>query len=311
MPLTPDAIVPIANVFQPLIDVFEQVLIFIHDSTSFGWGMAIILLTVAVRIVLLPLTIKQFKSMTRLQQLAPDIKELQQKYKDDKQRLQQEMMKFYQENKVNPFSSCLPLVLQIPVFISLFYMLRHDLKVDICGPLSAIEKVGPVSSTACEQVVPGSAQFLFIPDLTDKATGGVLLALVVLYIGSQLFSSVLMSVTADKTQRMILIGLPFVFTIFVINFPAGLLVYWITTNTWTIGQQLIVRRAAGQPMPWVARREAAAAAARGEGPPGLGEMLRKARGEAVTKAAPKPTPKARVAPPPSPRRKKKRSGRRR
>ena len=83
----------------------------------------------------MPLTIKQFKSMGRLQQLAPQVKELQEKYKDDKQRLQQEMMKFYRENQVNPLGSCLPLVLQIPVFIALFYLLREDLKVDICGRL--------------------------------------------------------------------------------------------------------------------------------------------------------------------------------
>ena len=82
----------------------------------------------------MPLTFKQFQSMARLQQLAPQVKELQEKYKDDKQRLNQEMMKFYRENQVNPLGSCLPLVLQLPVFISLFYMLRKDLKVDICGP---------------------------------------------------------------------------------------------------------------------------------------------------------------------------------
>ena len=105
---------------------------FFHDTVGLGWGLSIIALTVTVRAVLVPLTLKQFKSMQAMQRLAPEIKALQEKYKDDKQRLQQEMMKFYQENKVNPFASCLPLVLQLPVFISLFYMLRKDLKVDIC-----------------------------------------------------------------------------------------------------------------------------------------------------------------------------------
>ena len=108
-------------------------LVFFHDSVGLSWGMSIIALTVAVRTVLLPLTIKQFKSMRGSSMLAPEMKALQEKYKDDKQRLQQEMMKFYQENKVNPFGSCLPLVLQMPVFIALFYMLREDLKIDICG----------------------------------------------------------------------------------------------------------------------------------------------------------------------------------
>src|SRR3954462_785841 len=114
---------PLANVLQPLIDFFESVLIFFHDSVGFSWGLSIIALTIVVRAALVPLTLKQFKSMQAMQRLAPDIKALQAKYKDARQRLQQETMKFYQENKVNPFSSCLPLIMQMPVFISLFYML--------------------------------------------------------------------------------------------------------------------------------------------------------------------------------------------
>ena len=95
---------------------------------------------------------------------------------------------------------------------------------------------------------PGSAKFLFIPDLTAHATGGVLVVLLVLYVGSQLLSSVLMSVTADRNQRFIMIALPFVFVPFIQGFPAGLLVYWITTNLWTVGQQYIIRRGAGLPV---------------------------------------------------------------
>src|SRR5213596_1183980 len=122
-----------ANVLQPLIDFFEGILKFFHDSVGFSWGLSIIALTIVVRAALVPLTLKQFHSMQALARLQPEIKKLQEKYKDDKQRLNQEMMRFYQENKVNPFGSCLPLLLQMPVFISLFYMLRKDLKLDICG----------------------------------------------------------------------------------------------------------------------------------------------------------------------------------
>jgi YidC/Oxa1 family membrane protein insertase len=162
-------------------------------------------------------------------------------------------MKFYQENKVNPFGSCLPLVAQLPVFISLFYMLRKDLKIDICGPESVInakaaELGKSLSSIGCDQVRPGSASFLFIDDLTVKATGATLAVLLVLYVGSQLLSSVLMSVTADRNQRFIMIALPFVFVPFIQSFPAGLLVYWITTNLWTVGQQYVIRRTAGMPV---------------------------------------------------------------
>ena len=193
--------------------------------------------------------------------------------------------------------------MQIPVFIALFYMLRKDLKIDICGPQAAIENVGPLATTGCDEVVKGSADFLFIPDLTVAATGGVLVALLVLYVGSQLVSSVLMSVTTDKTQRTIMIALPFVFVFFVRTFPAGLLVYWITTNTWTIGQQLFVRKTLDQPMPWVVRREAAVAKAEGRPPPSpFG--ARKDNGDSPS-AAPAATP------PPPPRRKKKKTGKRR
>ena len=121
-----------ANIFQPLIDVFESVLKFFHNSVGVSWGWSIVLLTICVRAALVPLTVKQFKSMQSLQRLQPQLKALQAKYKDDKQRQQQELMKFYKENKVNPLGSCLPLVLQLPVFISLFYMLRQSLRKDIC-----------------------------------------------------------------------------------------------------------------------------------------------------------------------------------
>jgi len=271
----------LANIFQPLIDVFEEVLIFFHDTVGFGWGFSIISLTIVVRALLLPLTIKQFKSMRSMQVLAPEIKKLQMKYGDDKQRLNQEMMKFYSENKVNPFGSCLPLVAQLPVFLSLFYMLQKDLRLDICG--QSKDPCGPSSA----------AEFFFIPDITDKATGGVLITLIVLYIGSQLVSSLLMSVTADRNQKMIMFALPFVFVIFVINFPAGLIVYWITTNVWTIGQQALVRRTLGPPPD---TRAAMAEA----------KLTKPVSGGGGGSAAGASSP-----PPPPPRKKKKRSGRRR
>src|ERR671933_2041525 len=135
-----------ANPIQPLIDAAKAVLDFFHDSVGLGWGTSIIALTVVVRAALIPLTLRQFKSMQSLQRLAPEIKALQAKYKDDKQRLNQEMMKFYQENKVNPFGSCLPLLLQMPVFLSLFYMLRKDLKIDICG--DKLAKLGAITIDA-------------------------------------------------------------------------------------------------------------------------------------------------------------------
>jgi YidC/Oxa1 family membrane protein insertase len=302
-------------VFKQLIDAFDAVIRFFHDTFGFGWGLSIIALTVCVRAVLVPLTLKQFKSMQSLQRLAPEIKKLQEKYKDDKQRLNQEMMKFYQENKVNPFGSCLPLLMQMPVFISLFYMLRKDLKIDICGPKerilqAAAEHHTTLQNIGCDKVDPGSAKFLFIGDLTHSATGATLIVLLALYVGSQLASSLLMSVTADKNQRTMMLALPFVFVLFVRTFPAGLLVYWITTNIWTVGQQYLVRRTVGHVGP----------------PPATGGKTGDTKpkpsgdGDGAAAKAPRgrPAPAAAAAsgstggpPPRPPRKKKKRSGRRR
>src|SRR5947199_1225629 len=242
-----------ANVIQPLIDAVDAIMTFFHDNVGLSWGLSIIALTVVVRAALIPLTLKQFKSMQRLQQLQPQIKEIQAKYKDDKQRQNQEMMKFYQENKVNPLGSCLPLLFQLPVFLALFYMLRTDLKQDICGKyFPHFEHTHPVQTHGktitdftCQQIHSSSAQFGFIPDLTGKATGAVLVVLIILYVGSQIASTLLMSATADKNQRRLFLALPLFFVIFIINFPAGLIVYWITTNTWTIGQQYIVKKRIG------------------------------------------------------------------
>jgi YidC/Oxa1 family membrane protein insertase len=260
-----------ANIFQPLIDVFQSVLLFFHNHVGFSWGFSIIALTILMRAILLPLTVKQFHSMQKLQRMQPQMKALQAKYKDDKQRQQQEIMKFYKENEINPLGSCLPLVAQIPVFISLFYMLRQDLRKNICPTTQAKYQAQYMlthhvsHATAVGHTVPcgpnNGAGFLFIPDLTNNATGVVLIVLLVLYVGTQLASSLMMSSPMmDKQQRNLMLLLPLVFVVIVINFPAGLIVYWITTNTWTMGQQFVVRRMIGTPAP-------PAVATAGPGPP--------------------------------------------
>ena len=243
---------PTALILQPLIDVANGVLQFFHDSAGLSWGMSIVALTVVTRAVLIPLTYKQLKGMRAMQALQPQIKELQEKYKNDKQRMQQEMMRFYKENKVNPLASCLPLLAQLPVFITLFYVLRHELPPDMGCP-----EAGHCAAYG--------AEFLFIHDLTGKATGGELIALLILYVGTQLASGAVMAVTADKSQRMMMFALPLVFVPFILNFPAGLILYWITTNFWTIGQQLVIKRIV--PPPVVATPEGAAAIQAAKPPP--------------------------------------------
>jgi YidC/Oxa1 family membrane protein insertase len=334
---------PFANViedaFSPLISAFESVMVFIHDHLVGGsWGLAIVGLTVVIRALLVPLTFRQLKSMQEMQRLAPQVQALKEKYKDDKQRQQQEIMNFYREHKINPLASCLPLLLQLPVFISLFYMLRTDLKKHICPTElvhkynelhhTAIAHVGGLPSkyiekTSCDSVAPHSAKFLFLPDITNKATGAALVVLIVLYVASQVASTLVATATADPNQRRIMLVLPVVFVLFLYKFPAGLLVYWITTNTWTIGQQLLIKRHMGSIAPPGAADsdgrlpdgKAKAPAGEPRGEPALAGVGGASGGSASSGSSSSGGSTGgsgrRSAPPPPPRKKKKRSGRRR
>jgi YidC/Oxa1 family membrane protein insertase len=195
----------------------------------------------------------------------------------------------------------------MPVFFALFYLLREDLRQDICNQ----------TADPCDQVIPGSADWSFIPDITDKATGGVLVVLILLYVGSQLVSGVLMSVTADRNQRLLIIALPVVFVPFIVTFPAGLLLYWITTNLWTVVQQTFIRKRAGMPV-GIRSREAPVPAAAAVAPgksgsaPAGGDRGREGKQKPAGDGAAPAQARRTTAPPPPPRRKKKqRSGRRR
>jgi YidC/Oxa1 family membrane protein insertase len=293
----------IANVLQPLIDVCQWILEFWHslidegDTLDGSWGIAIILMTFTVRIAILPLTFKGVKSMQRLQTLQPAIKQIQERYKDDKQRMNQEIMAFYQREKVNPLGSCFPLLLQIPFFIALFYLLRSD---------------------EFQRDIADNRGFLAIEDLAEKVTDPVLLGvLIVLYVGTQLAASAVTAISADPMQRRIMFALPFVFVIFIVNFEAGLILYWITTNVWTIGQQMLVKKLYPKPEPLDPRdavpeqkpargKPATAAAVVGDG-----GSAGKAKAKAKPQAAGAGNGGPAKAPPRSPRKKKKRSGRRR
>jgi YidC/Oxa1 family membrane protein insertase len=212
----------VANILQPLMDAAEAVILFFHDDVGLSWGFAIVALTFATRILILPLSVSQIRSMRALQAYAPQIKALQERYKDDKQRQQRELIAFYQENKINPLASCIPLLLQLPVFLALYQLLNSEAFKD------DVRSDPPID-------------FFFINDLTEKATGGPLIALIILFIVTQLGASAVMAGRAEGTQRTIMFVLPFAFAPFVITFPAGLAVYWISTNIWTLGQQLVVR----------------------------------------------------------------------
>src|SRR5215218_6554122 len=283
----------IANVLQPLVDACQAILEFWHDligNFDGSWGIAIILMTFTVRIAILPLTFKGVKSMQRLQTLQPEIKKIQERYKDDRQRMNQEVMAFYQQEKVNPLGSCLPLVLQIPFFISLFYLLRSD---------------------EFQNDIQGNEGFLAIDNLAETVSDPVLLGvLIVLYVGTQLAASAVTAISADPTQRRIMFALPFVFVIFIVNFQAGLIVYWITTNVWTIGQQLLVRKLYPKPEP-LDPRDALPEDAPARGKPARGKPARAAPTPSGADGSAKERPKTPAgagagstkAPPQSPRKK--------
>src|SRR5438093_10319964 len=211
----------VASILTPLEDLLRHILNGLH-SVGLPWAWAIVGLTIIVRMLLVPLTVKQIHSMQNMQAHAPQMKEIQRKYKGDRQKLNEELMKFYKENHINPAASCLPLIAQLPVFLALFFVLRE------------FSKHPP----------PGSLSWLHIvPSIADKASahwsGYLLLAI---YAGSQVLSSYFMSTTMDKAQRVLLMIVPLVFISVVAHFPTGLVLYWVTTNLWTVGQGLITRQ---------------------------------------------------------------------
>ena len=238
----------------------------------------------------MPLTIRQLHSMQSLQAHAPEMKRIQQKYKHDKQKQNEELMKFYRENKINPAASCLPMLAQFPVFIALYYTLKHFNANFLCTTpaTSGLTKAG-LPNAACDAVVAHTnLSFLhFIPTITVATTafwGGYVL--LVVYVASQMASGLFMAPTAQKSQRDASSCSCRSFSSFVIaRFPAGLVLYWVTTNLWTVGQGLITRRLVQRtPAPALERRSSRTAPQEDEGTSG--------NGASPEPPAPKPAPAA-------------------
>jgi YidC/Oxa1 family membrane protein insertase len=174
--------------------------------------------------------VKQIHSTQAMQIHMPEMKRIQQKYKGDRQRMNEEMMKFYKENSINPAAPCLPLLVQFPIFIALYFVLRNFAK--------------HVDAPAHE------LGWLIVPNITHKITshwsGYVLL---VVYVVSQVASGYFASAAAQRSQRILLMVLPVFFVPVITHFPVGLLMYWMTTNLWTVGQGVITRRMVPKPEP--------------------------------------------------------------
>ena len=245
----------IGSVLSPLENVLRHILVWLHQSGGLSWAWSIVALTIIVRVALVPLMVRQIHSMQSLQLHAPEMKALQQKWKHDKQRQNEELMKFYRENKINPAASCLPLVAQFPVFISLYLVLKH-----FTNKGGVLETYG------------GSVDWLHLVKITQHVSVGWGPLLLFIYVVSQLSSSWFMSTTMQGAQRWMLMILPVAFVPFLISFPSGLMIYWLTTNLWTTGQGLITRRMLPKPEPPPKRssRTAPSSPPAQEGSPGGG-----------------------------------------
>jgi YidC/Oxa1 family membrane protein insertase len=214
----------LASPLTPLEDVLRSILDWLgpHGAIGLPWAWSIVALTVIVRLLMVPLAVKQIHSMQAMQAHMPEMKSIQQRYKNDKQKRNEELMKFYRENNVNPAAPCLPLLFQFPVFIALYLVLRR--------PDELLEKGDVVGWLGV------------VPDITNHANAhwsGYLL--LVIYVLSQLASTYFMSATMDKTQRTLMMVLPVAFVPVLVNFPVGLVLYWVTTNLWTVGQGVVTR----------------------------------------------------------------------
>jgi YidC/Oxa1 family membrane protein insertase len=221
----------VGGLLTPLENVLTEVLTWLHESAGLTWAWSIVALTLIVRILLVPVAIRQIHSMQSLQIHAPEMKAIQQRYKADRQKQSEELMKFYKENKINPYASCLPIVFQIPIFISLFFVLR-DFEKEI------FRQSG------------GSLEWLSgLINIVEPVKDGWGPVLIAVYVGSQLTSTYLMSTAMQsKAQRYMIMILPIVFLPFILRFPSGLMIYWLTTNLWTTGQGIVTRRLMPRPV---------------------------------------------------------------
>ncbi|MDL4816722.1 membrane protein insertase YidC [Actinomadura opuntiae] len=238
-----------------LYEIVSQLIVWIHaglsvvfpEDSGWAWGGSIILLTVLLRLVLVPLFVKQIHASRKMQELNPKVQALRKKYKNDKQRLNQEVMKLYQENGANPLSGCLPLVVQMPVFIGLFQTLKR------ISDAKPGHSVFAMSSDLVQSAQHANIFGAHIPDTflnawSDKTWSAIVITGIAVVISScTTFFTVRASMkrqpaaAADanpmmQAQKMMVFLAP-LFGLFGLGFPLGVLMYWVTSNSWTLAQQ--------------------------------------------------------------------------
>jgi YidC/Oxa1 family membrane protein insertase len=237
------SVLAVLVIFQPFVDLAEAIIKFFAETIGLSWGLSIVALTLTVRAFTLPLSLKGIKSMRRMQLVAPELKQVQEKYKDDRERQQREMLALYKRHGVNPLASCFPFLLQIPFFIAVYSLLRGDtFQQDVESSGRAVDFLGV-------------SNILEAPEGTEKWV------LIILFISTTVLTFLYTTATTQTTtgpQRYIFLALPLLFAPVIASQPAGLAVYWITTNIWSLGQQVVVQRIMPMPTP-PAPEEAAAA----------------------------------------------------
>ena len=243
------------KIFEPLYDAVSWIILTFHTgfdslgmSPSWSWCLAIVFLVVLIRILLIPLFVKQIKSMRAMQQLQPEIKKIQQRYKGDRERTSQELMKLYKEHNTNPLASCFPILAQAPIFFALYQVLNKVSKEQAIGVLD-LEDV----QSARDAVFLGAG-------LDDKFIGAssftvqiVTILMILAMSGSQFWTQRQLmtknmpaaSMEASpfmRQQKVMMYLFPIMFAVFGINFPVGVLLYWLVSNFWSMGQQMYVIR---------------------------------------------------------------------
>ncbi len=203
---------------QPIVDILFEVLLYFYELTG-NYGVAIIILTIIVKIITFPLTHKQLQSTKAIQEIQPEVKKLQEKYKDDKEKLNEETMKLWKENKVNPLAGCLPLIVQFPVLIAMFRLLQDTEILFLSKGIMEFDKM------------------FLIFDMTQRDTTYILpiLAGLTTFLQQKLM-------TTDQSQKALLYMMPIMIAGFSIQFPAGLAMYWVLQNILSVGQHMLINK---------------------------------------------------------------------
>jgi YidC/Oxa1 family membrane protein insertase len=303
------------------------------DGSGWAWGGSIVLLTITVRVILFPLFVKQIKSQRRMQEIAPKVKELQAKHKGDRETLNTELMKLYKDHGTNPISGCLPLILQLPIFFALFRVmneLRPHKDGTFHGKYGLSDELVRQAAHAKVFGAPISAAFKSGPTLLQQLDGSattvkIVSALMIVTMGATTFLTQrqMMARTGGQldpqqaqVQKIMLYVLPFSFAVFGFSFPIGVLLYWLTTNVWSMGQQhYVIARMPPVGSPAAAAKDAKDAARAAK----RGRPVSQALVESVPEQPSTPEPAAAPTPRPAPqtraaagsRKNKKRKGGRR